>query len=102
MELAEELAFKMLGVKVENLTSENRQRFDASASVGVVISDLRQRSYLARIGVRPGDVIRQIDQFSIGSIEDFQQAIVKYRHKKTVVILLQRSDQGYYITVELS
>jgi len=57
---------------------------------------------LARIGVRPGDVIRQIDQLSIGSIEDFQQAIVKYRHKKTVVILLQRSDQGYYITVELN
>jgi len=101
MELAEELAFKLLGVKVENLTSQNRQRFDASASEGVVISDLRQRSYLARIGVRPGDVIRQIDRLSIGSIEDFQQAIVKYRHKKTVVILLQRSDQGYYITVEL-
>ena len=102
MELAGELAFKLLGVKVENLTSRNRQRYGASARVGVVISDLRQQSYLARIGARPGDVIRQIDQFSIGTVEDFQQAIVKYRHKKTVVILLQRSDQGYYITVELS
>lgn len=102
MELAEELAYKLLGVKVENLTSQNRQRFGVSARVGVVISDLRHKSYLARIGVRPGDVIRQIDQLSIGSIEDFQQAIVKYRHKKTVVILLQRSDQGYYITVELN
>jgi Do/DeqQ family serine protease len=101
MELAEELAYKLLGLKVENLTSRNRQRFDASARVGVVISDLRQQSYLARIGVRPGDVIRKIDQLSINSIEDFQQAIVKYRHKKTVVILLQRGDQGYYITVEL-
>jgi len=102
MELAEELAYKLLGVKVEDLTSRNRQRFGASARVGVVITDLRHKSYLARIGVRPGDVIRQIDQLSIGSIEDFQQAIVKYRHKKTVVVLLQRSDQGYYITVELS
>ena len=102
MELAEELAYKMLGLKVENLTSRNRQRFGASARVGVVISDLRQQSYLARIGVRPGDVIRQIDQLSINSIEDFQQAIVKYRHKKTVVVLLQRGDQGYYITIELS
>ena len=102
MELAEELTYKLLGVKVENLTSQNRQRFGVSARVGVVITDLRHKSYLARIGVRPGDVIRQIDQLSIGSIDDFQQAIVKYRHKKTVVILLQRSDQGYYITVELN
>jgi len=102
MDLAEELAYKMLGVRVENLTPRNRRRFGASASVGVVISDLRNESYLARIGVRPGDVIRQIDQLTVGSIEEFQQAIVKYRHKKTVVILLQRSDQGYYITVDLS
>ncbi len=102
MDLAEELAYKMLGVRVENLTPRNRRRFGASASVGVVISDLLNESYLARIGVRPGDVIRQIDQLTVGSIEEFQQAIVKYRHKKTVVILLQRSDQGYYITVDLS
>ena len=64
MALAEELAYKLLGVKVENLTSRNRQRYGASARVGVVISDLRQQSYLARIGVRAGDVIRQIDQLS--------------------------------------
>jgi Do/DeqQ family serine protease len=102
MDLAQELAYKMLGVRVENLTPRNRRRFGASATVGVVISDLSNESYLARIGVRPGDVIRQIDQLTVGSIEEFQQAIVKYRHKKTVVILLQRSDQGYYITVDLS
>jgi Do/DeqQ family serine protease len=102
LEMAQELAYRLLGVQAENLTPRNRRRFGASARSGVVISDLRQQSYLARIGARPGDVIRKIDQLRIENIEDFHQAIVKYRHKKTVVILLQRSDQGYYITVELS
>lgn len=102
MELAAELAYTLLGVKVDNLTYQNRNRFGASAREGVIISHLRPKSYLSRIGARSGDVIRQIDEFNIRSIEDFKQAVVKYRHKKTVIILLQRGDQGYYITVEMS
>ncbi|UCH22156.1 MAG: Do family serine endopeptidase [Deltaproteobacteria bacterium] len=101
MELADELAEKLLGVKAENLTSQNRHRYGVTARKGVVITDIYPRSYLFRIGARPGDVIRQIDELNILNIEDFKQAVVKYRHKKTVIILLQRSDQGYYITVEL-
>ena len=33
--------------------------------------------------------------------DDFKKAIVKYRQRSSVVILLQRGDQGYYITVRL-
>ncbi len=100
MALAEDLAYKLLGIRVENLTDQNRHRYGATAKKGVVIADIRADSYLSRIGARPGDVIRQIDEFSIHSIEDFRQSVVKYRHKKTIIILLQRGDQGYYITVE--
>jgi len=56
---------------------------------------------LARIGVLPGDVIRQIDEITINQLEDFKKAIVKYRLKKSLVILVQRGDQGYYITVKV-
>ena len=68
---------------------------------GVVISSVNRQSYLARIGVKPGDIIRQIDEMVISSVKDFEKAIVKYRHNRSVVILLQRSDQSYYITVKL-
>jgi serine protease Do len=57
---------------------------------------------LARIGAEPGDVIRQIDDFTIQNSEDFKKAIVKFRGKNSMVLLLQRGDQGYYITVNLS
>jgi serine protease Do len=57
---------------------------------------------LARIGAEPGDVIRQIDDFTIQNAEDFKKAIVKFRGKNSMVLLLQRGDQGYYITVNLS
>jgi Do/DeqQ family serine protease len=101
MELAEELAFRLMGIRVEDLTQKNRRHYRTSVRQGVVISEIDSRSHLANIGARPGDVIRQIDDIATTNKEDFKKAIVKYRQKPSVVILLQRGEQGYYITVKL-
>ncbi|MCP4106353.1 MAG: Do family serine endopeptidase [Desulfobacteraceae bacterium] len=103
-EQAQELAYNLLGIKVENLSANRtwkRKRGRADVKEGVVISDIRGQSYLASIGVSPGDIIRQIDQITIKNVRDFEKAVVKYRNKASVVILLQRGDRGYYITVRL-
>jgi hypothetical protein len=42
-----------------------------------------------------------MNQIRLRSVEDFNRAVVKYRHKNSVIVLLQRADQAYYITVEL-
>jgi len=99
--LAADLAFRLLGVAVEDLTYGNRRRFNTSAKEGVVITELDERFYLARIGVRPGDIIRQMDEIEIKDVPDFKKAIVKNRKKSSVVLLLRRGNQLYYITVKL-
>jgi S1-C subfamily serine protease len=101
VELAEELAFQLLGIEVENLTAQNRRYYKTPASRGVVISEVDQRSHLANIGARPGDVIRKMDDYPIENNEDFKKAIIKYRQKNSVVLLLQRGEHGYYITVDM-
>jgi serine protease Do len=100
-EMAEDLALRLMGIRVENLTPENRRNYRIQVRQGVVISEIDGRSDLARIGARPGDVILQIDDAAIVNKDDFKKAIVKYRQRQSVVILLQRGDQGYYITVRL-
>jgi type II secretory pathway component PulC len=51
--------------------------------------------------VRPGDVIRQINEFLIREPRDLYKAIVKYRDEASVVLLLQRANQRYYITAPI-
>ena len=102
LELAEELAFKLLGIKVDDITKGVRRKYRIATRQGVVISKIKRQSYLAHIGAEPGDVIRQIDDYTIQNSEDFKKAIVKFRRKNSVVLLLQRGDQGYYITLNLS
>ncbi|MGD2184479.1 MAG: Do family serine endopeptidase [Desulfobacterales bacterium] len=101
MELAEDLAFRLMGIRVEDLTKRNRRYYRTAAREGVVISEIDSRSQLAKIGARPGDVIRQLDDTAIENKDDFKKAVVKYRQKRSLVILLQRGEQGYYITLKL-
>ena len=101
MELALDLAKHILGVSVKNLSKKNRYIYKTYAQKGVVIAEINRHSYLARIGARPGDVIRQMDELTIKNIDDFKKAIVKYRKKTSLVIVLQRQDQLYNITIKL-
>lgn len=101
IERADQLAWNLLGIRVENLTPKNRRNYRIAVKEGVAISEVRGGSYLARIGARPGDVIRQIDDASIANQEDFKKALVRSRQKNSLVLLIQRGDQGYYVTVTL-
>jgi len=95
------LAERLLGVAVADLDRKARHKYRIAADTGVLITDLRAGTYLDRIGVGSGDVIRRIDDYTINNVEDFKAAIVKFRRKKSIVLLLQRGHRGYYITVKL-
>ena len=99
--MAGEIAYQLLGIKTENLSTKKQLAYKTIAKEGVIITEIHRQSYLYRIGARPGDVIRQIDEITIKNLKDFESAIVKYRYKTSVIILLQRGDQGYYISVKL-
>ena len=101
MEQANDLGFRLLGVRVENLTNAHRRSYGILADSGVMVAELNPLSSLAEIGARVGDVIRRINEVPIQSAADFERAMVKYRHKKSIIVLLQRGEQGYYITVEV-
>ncbi|MCJ7772744.1 MAG: PDZ domain-containing protein, partial [Desulfobacterales bacterium] len=85
------LAYQLLGTKVDNFTNKK----------GVVITEINRRSYLAGIGAVKGDIILRINEIPINNKNDFKKAIIKYRYKSSVIILLQRENQIYNITVKL-
>ena len=97
------LAFarERFGIDIENLNLKNRYSHRIHASVrGVVVTRVDALSYLGKIGVAPGDVIRRINDVKINDSEDFKKAVVKYRTKSSMVFLVFRGERGYHITVE--
>jgi Do/DeqQ family serine protease len=98
---AEDLGYKSLGVRVEEISTALRRRFGIAARDGVVVTELRQGSYLQRIGARPGDVLRKINEMVIRTVDDFKEAVIKDRQKESAVLLIQRGNQQYYVTVKM-
>jgi serine protease Do len=101
IEQADRLTWSLLGIRVQDLTPKNQKDFRIVATEGVMISEVRGGTQLERVGARAGDVIRQIDDVGVSNTEEFNKAIVKFRTKNSLVLLIQRGEQGYYVTVSL-
>jgi serine protease Do len=94
------LVREILGIVVADISAEIRERYRIATRSGAVILEVTADTYIDRIGVRPGDVIRQLDGEAIETVDDLYKLLIKIRHRKTTTLLIQRGRQGYYVTLE--
>ncbi len=102
MDSALELAQDLYGIQVSDISKNIQSRRQSRFSGGIAITSVASTSELSRIGVAPGDVIHAIDDTTVSNMEDFKKAVVKYRLKNTVVVLIERNGRLYNVTVKLS
>jgi len=101
LDRALDLASQLLGITVTDINEQTRLKYGIETNTGVLIIKLRQNSHLNQIGVRPGDIIRQIDEDRVQRLADFKAAIIKYRNKPFVVLLIQRHGRLYYVNATM-
>jgi Do/DeqQ family serine protease len=90
------------GLGVEPLTAERARELGVRAKSGVVVASVEPGSRAADAGLRPGDVIEQIDRKPVSSIEGLRSALTTgdvpalllvHRGQTTVFVTLDRSDK---------
>jgi serine protease Do len=89
-----------LGFNVSEITKSLIQVYRLTTSHGVVITGVKPNSVSGKIGIRPGDVIRQINQERIKGEIGFKTAITHAVGRDSVLVLIQRGQNGYYVTLE--
>ena len=89
-----------LGFGVKQITPELIGRYKLATDKGVLIVDVDPGGVGGRIGIGPGDVIRQVNQSAVNSEEDFNKVIFDAATRSTVLLLIQRGRHGYYVTLE--
>ncbi len=89
-----------LGLK----TQENSERFARAkrltTSKGMVVVEVVPNSTSGRIGINPGDIIRQMNQKRVDNEEDYNKAVAEINNPDLILLLVQRGRQGYYVTLE--
>jgi serine protease Do len=64
-----------LGMAVQELTDEVAQRLGLDGENGVLVAQVQRRSAAARAGVRPRDLIVEIDRKPVGSLDEYEEAL---------------------------
>jgi serine protease Do len=67
--------------------------------LGVIVIDVDPRSPAAAIGVHRGDVIREIDQQPVRSVEDYERLIRARQKGGPLVLRLQRGASALYVAL---
>jgi serine protease Do len=85
------------GITVQELTPELARQLELEPGTsGVVISDIEAGSPAAAAGLRPGDLITEINRTAIKNINDYQQALQKTKKGDSLLLLIKRAAGSFY------
>jgi len=88
------------GIVLESLTPQTRSAFEIDDNVkqGVVIARLDPQSNAAHAGLRPGDVVLEVNRVRIDTPQRFQELYSK--SKSRVLLLINRHGSTTYLVVK--
>ncbi len=90
-------AHALAGVTVEPLTSEHPERQRVKS--GVVVRDVAPGSPADRAGLKPGDIIRELNRHPIRSVQDFDRLVRQLKANAPVLVLVSRGNATIFMSV---
>ncbi len=94
-----------LGLKVAPVSQDLKDKYQLQdGQKGVVITDVSPNTPAAERGLKPGDVIMEVQQGEVGSPDDVQKQVEAARKadRKFVLMLIQREGGVQYVPLSLS
>jgi serine protease Do len=89
------------GLHVESLTPERAQRVGVEGQKGVLVSEVEPASFADDIGFGPGDVISQVNEQTVTSVDDYRKAVGRLKAGENVVFKVLRRNGDRVMTMFL-
>ncbi len=97
----EEESAVLSGMTVRELTPELARGFGLEeGEKGVVVIKVETGSRLYEAGIRPGDLILQINQKNVSTLEDYKKIASKIKAKERTLLLIRRKGQDLFVSVK--
>lgn len=97
---AEQESTGLTGISVREVTPDLAKRFGLDEDAqGVVIIKIDQDSKAFEAGLRPGDVIVQINKKEISTLDDYKKAVSSVSKKDRLLLLIIRKGEDLFVTV---
>lgn len=90
-----------LGMVVEEITPELAKNFGLSETKGIIVVKVGNNTPAGEAGIKPGDIIIEIDQIPMENVEQFNRKIKDYKAGDTILFLVKRSKTTVYLTLKV-
>ena len=90
----------LAGLIARQLNPDLAQRFGYDENEkGVVVIKVEAGGRIAEAGIKPGDIILQINQKNVATLEEYKKIASKIKSKDRILLLLRRKGQDLFVTV---
>jgi serine protease Do len=87
-----------LGIAATDLGEQQRESLRIRG--GVLVESVAEGSPSSRAGVRPGDVILQVNNEEVTTASQFNTLVAKLDRDKSLVLLVRRGDAAQYVPIK--
>ncbi len=87
------------GLTVQDLTPELREQLKLDGVDGVVVSSVDDAGPAAQAGIRPGDVITEVNRESVKSTRDFTRSLGQMRPGANLLLLVRRDGNSRFVVL---
>jgi serine protease Do len=89
-----------LGFEVAEITPDLVERYDLRTTRGVVIVNVEAGGPGDEAGLRPGDIVLEVNRQEIASLADWDRALTEVRPGDTVLLLIDRGGRTYFVPLK--
>ncbi len=97
----EEESMALTGLVVRELTPEIARRLGIDETEkGVVVIKVDTESRVYEAGIRPGDIILQVNQKNVRTLDDYKKSASKIKAKDRALLLIRRNGEDLFVTIK--
>jgi serine protease Do len=88
------------GIKVGNITPQLQQQLGISVKSGVVVLSVERGSTASEAGIRPGDLIREVNRKPVKDIKEYNSAMAGRQEGQPLLLLVMRSQSSFFVIIK--
>ncbi|MFO7605353.1 MAG: DegQ family serine endoprotease [Desulfurivibrionaceae bacterium] len=98
--ISDESSAGKLGLTVQELTPELANSLGIEDKKGLIISNVRSGSPAEAAGIQRGEIILEVNQKPVESIEDFKEIISKIAPGERILLLTRRGEHTRFVVIK--
>ncbi|MBU4263498.1 MAG: DegQ family serine endoprotease [Proteobacteria bacterium] len=90
----------VLGLTVQQLTPELAQSLKIKDKEGIIVANVEPGSAAEDAGLRPGDLILEVNRQEVRNMEEYNKAIANLDKKESILLLVKRDAHTRFVVLE--